>query len=970
MNNNSACQCTSCTCGISCKCTEELCRCEASQIIESTSGIVPKGGTAAAEPPRIVRAPPGAPSVVTLSITGMSCSHCSNTIEKALTDRDGILNAKVDLISETARVEYEGKKVSVSQMIGLIESIGFEATTTAGLVDATTQQEQKSFFQISGMTCSMCSQAIQRALSGIPGVIQANVDLSQDTATVTHLPTVDAASLQEVIESIGYTVERCYTDLPTPHDEVRDGSDRDPDNPAVASWDRLVERQARKVRQRRNAFLGSLLGAAPILFITMILPLFSVHVNKTWHGISLEFCILFALATPVQFIAGWEFYRMTYYNLKNRSAGMDVLVSLGTTASYVYAIAFQIPHFFETSAVLICFVLLGKYLQAVAVRQTSRALQQLMQLQPTEAIVLDGATEKRVPISQVKRNDIVKVLQGSSIPADGTLVENEMSVDESMITGESLPVLKTVGSPVLGGTLCVETGSSGAGLICVTGVGSDTALSKIVQLVQEAQTRRVPIQSFADKVSSIFVPTVCLISLVTFLSWFTLVKSGTIPQEWYEGESPATFSIQFAIAVLVISCPCALGLATPTAVMVGTSVGARHGILIKSGEALEVASKVDAIVFDKTGTLTLGKPSITDFISNFHEDNTNLLLWQLATLERNSEHPLARAICEYAEDKLGDYILEHPLGQTTDFRNVTGRGAVAVINGFIVGVGNRSFARQVDVLIDAETEDQMKQLEEEGKTAVFASVDGTVSAVIGLADQLKPDAKASLSFLSRMNIDVWMVTGDNRRTAKAIGEKLGLNRDKIISEALPSAKLAHVQALQEQGLCVAMVGDGVNDSPALVQADVGIGVGSGTEIATEAADMVLVKGNVRDVCTAFDLSRNIFSRIRMNFVWSLLYNCLGIPVASGVLYPWIHARLPPTLAAVCMALSSVSVVLSSLSLNLYRPKKPRHRFQLPEDSSPLREFHRDEDTRVNLLQHDYMAASELTIPTDNRSNAV
>lgn len=496
--------------------------------------------------------------------------------------------------------------------------------------------------------------------------------------------------------------------------------------------------------------------------------------------------------------------------------------------------------------------------------------------------LVDHYREETLPIEEIYEGDLVKVIRGSSIPSDGRIKYGEMSVDESMVTGESMPVLKTPGSDVLGGTVCVETGEEGSGAVFVevTGVGADTALAQIIELVQDAQTRSVPIQSFADSVSAVFVPTVCVVSLLTFMTWYALCSSGTVPAHWYEDldEGPGTFSLTFGIACLVISCPCALGLATPTAVMVGSGTGARLGVLMKGGEALEVASKVDSVVLDKTGTLTKGQPSIADFhLLDYDWVDKESLLWMLGSLEKNSEHPLAQAVVTYAQEKLGKtYLDEHPFVQPKSFKALTGRGATGIINDTTVAVGNRPFASESGIEVSDEVEFYMQALEREGKTAVVVSVNGTICLVMGIADELKDDAAASVLFLRDvMKVDVWMVTGDNQTTARAIGEQLGLPENRIISEALPVAKVQQVRRLQAQDRIVAMVGDGINDSPALAQADVGISLGSGAKIATEASDMVLVRGNVADVCTALHLSHSIFRRIQLNLLFSLLYNCLG-----------------------------------------------------------------------------------------------
>jgi Cu+-exporting ATPase len=932
---------------------------------------------------------------------------------------------------------------------------------------------------VGGMTCTMCSQAITNAMNAMEEIQEVNVSLSTDVAHVEFNPSLvkDSETYNEVVEKvqdtiadIGYMIVDVMKMPTTNIDMVATTTDNSPDSPNTTTpmshnadnnnntnsqqdrWNLIAQRQEEKLQQRKHAFLWSLWGTVPILFLTMIVPHVlpaSNSVVEWWHhqhitvighrSIPLESLVLWLLATPVQFICGWEFYKSSYYGMfrPNGTLGMDVLVVLGTTASYGYALYatwsnhVQEAHFFETSAVLISFVLLGKWMQAAAVHRTSDALSQLMQLQPSTAIrvlplaaakldiplmdgtgrgsdavscnwnpLVDAYREETIPTNQLQRGDVVKIIPGASLPADGAVLVGELAVDESMVTGESLPVLKTKGSIVLGGTVCVESSSNdsshgtnsssnnnttkyttGQVAFCqVTGVGASTALAQIIKLVQNAQASKVPMQNFADTVSSIFVPVVVTLSVVTFLVWYALCSSGVVPEDWYTrlNEDAATFSLMFGIACLVISCPCALGLATPTAVMVGTGMGAKLGILMKGGEALEAASQVNAVVLDKTGTCTTGKPVVTDFVSlaaksSDEEENgggsccsskknappsasnhkplsRETILWLLGSLERSSEHPLARAIVSYAEQELSQrneknkssYLDERPFLQPSQFRSSTGRGAsgymtpasAAAADGdgcddtsssttrYFVAVGNRAFFAALEMEVTLDIDARMKALEEQGKTAILAAVDGQFVVVMGVADELRPDAAASVAYLRNvMKIDVWMVTGDNARTACAIAQQLNLPPQRVVSEALPNAKVHQVRKLQQQhGKIVCFVGDGVNDSPALAQANVGISMGTGAAIAAEASDMVLVRGQyVADVCTAIDLCRVIFARIQWNFVWSLLYNCLGIPLAAGICFPLLHTRVPPTVAAIAMALSSVSVVFSSLALRLYQP---------------------------------------------------
>ena len=924
----------------------------------------------------------------------MTCSMCSMAVTRALQDMEGVKSVNVSLATDSATITYEASKISPDSIKNTIEDIGYEAVPipppTAPLNSSLSERMTIVDLSVQGMTCSMCTHAIQQALEAVPGVESVVVSLATNVARVQFLSarsgTTSVDVLRETIEDVGYEVTDA-TEIGAEAEVMR------PDR-----LERLLEQQQQQVVARKRAFLWSLVGTCPIVFCTMVLPHLPSNsldrfLNKEIHigdtPIMREAFILWLLCTPVQFGCGWEFYRSSYYNLRTGVMGMDVLVALGTSSSYGYAVWATLTgtmeyHFFETSAVLICFVLLGKWMQRLAVRRTSLALTQLLALQPKTAIkviplgssssaaiapsdwnpLIDSYQEMIVPLEFIQKGDVVKILKGSSIPADGIVTFGEMSVDESMITGESVPVLKTQGSIVLGGTVCVEAGqAAGSAFVQVTGVGSSTALSQIVKLVSEAQNRQVPIQNLADTVASFFVPAVVTISVVTYMVWYGGIQSGIIPKSYLPSdESPATFSLLFGIACLVISCPCALGLATPTAIMVGTAVGAKNGILFKGGETLELASKVDAIIFDKTGTLTKGKPAVTEFTIVVTEldfwkdvlqqsDDSKLgtkmhLLWLLGSLERNSEHPLATAIVSYADTYLKN---DQAYVQPTNFKASTGRGASGSIGENVqVAVGNRAFCGMNSIPIDTDIEEKMRVIERQGSTAIIAAVNGVIVAVMGVADELKADAASAIRHLrEEMKVDVWMVTGDNRRTAQAVARKLNFPMDRVLAEALPVAKVQKVQELQKRGYIVAMVGDGVNDSPALAQSDVGLSLGTGAEIAAEASDMVLVKGNVSDVCTALDLSQVIFRRIKvrgvidlkpveqytfaasqplrlvlsahlkLNLVWSLLYNCLSIPIASGVFYPLLRTRLPPTVAAIAMAMSSISVVGSSLALHFY-----------------------------------------------------
>jgi len=933
-----------------------------------------------AKPKKIIK-------TVEYTVGGMTCSMCSSAVHQALTAMEGITDVTVSLATNVAHVEYVESDDLTAQIIAdEIEAIGYDVADVIEKVKSKRTLKTVEY-AVGGMTCSMCSSAVTRALTSMAGVEDVDVSLSTNIARIKYYddeqveresdePLDYPNDFREMIEDIGYDVNDVVENF---SDEVDDGTGFDEYAPDESEdrLQRILRQQDSQLKARRNAFLWAFAGTVPIMTITMIMPrvlhkdnfvcqFMKQHVDVFGCSLLVEAIVVWLLTTPVQFICGYSFYKTSFHGIRRGVLGMDVLVSIGTTSSYIYAFMSMWKddpgyRFFETSAVLITFVLLGKWMNAMAVRKTSQALTQLMKLQSKTAIKVtttssielwnplrDAYSEETVPIQKVKPGDIVKILRGANIPADGVVLHGELTVDQSMITGESIPVLKSPGDDVLGGTICAETGTmseggkedhalTAAAFVRVTGVGADSALSQIVHMVQEAQSKQVPIQKLADSIASVFVPVVVIFSLLTFLAWWACCKAGVVPSGWYGEEKPIAFSLMFGIAALVISCPCALGLATPTAVMVGTGVGASHGILMKGGETLEVASKANVVLFDKTGTLTRGKPAVTDFtrlasdeflrslmsrqsMGDSHMSTDDYLVWLLGSLERNSEHILATAIVKFTEKKIESVLRSEPFAQPTDFVAMTGRGASGVINGDIkVAIGNRSFAERENMIIHSEVEDCLQRLESEGKTAILAGINGTVCAVLGIADEIKTEAPQTVRYLQSLGMDIWMVTGDSKRTARAIASQLNLPEDRVIAEALPNSKIEQVRKLQREGKIVCMVGDGVNDAPALAEADVGISMGTGSDIAAEASDMVLVGGNVAGTCTALHLSRAIFRRIQWNFAFSMGYNIFCIPLAAGVLFPFFHMRLPPTIAAIAMALSSVSVVFSSLALRLYRP---------------------------------------------------
>ena len=638
-----------------------------------------------------------------------------------------------------------------------------------------------------------------------------------------------------------------------------------------------------ELKKLRNTFLFSLVFAIPAFLIGMVFM---------WIGIEVPYSgyILFLLATPVQFIIGWPIYTSAFGALKNKSANMDSLIAIGTSAAYfysVYVVFFQPmgDQYFEAATILITFVILGRYLEAIAKGKTSEAIKKLMHLSPKIATVIRKGKEEKIPVDEVVVGDVVIVKPGEKIPVDGIIIEGQSAIDESMITGESMPVEKKKNDLVIGATI----NKHGSFKFKATKVGANSTLSQIIKLIEDAQGKKAPIQRFADRISAYFVPAVILISIISFLIWYFVVG------QTFE------FSLIIAVAVLVIACPCALGLATPTAIMVGTGKGAEKGILIKGGDALETAHKIYAVVFVKTGTLTQGKPEVTDIIST-NKISENELLKLAASVEKNSEHPLAQAIVKKAEEK------KIKLENIKNFKAIPGHGVEGILKGKKIIVSKPEYAKKIKN-IDKNLDSKIKELEEDGKTTVLILDKKNVYGIIAIADTIREDSIKAVKDLQKEKIFVYMITGDNKRTANAIGKQLGINH--VISEVLPQDKANEVKKLQIKGK-VAMVGDGINDAPALAQADIGIAIGSGTDVAMETGNIVLMNNRTTDVVKAIKLSRITISKIKQNMFWALFYNSLGIPVAAGLLYPFTGWLLSPIIAGGAMALSSVSVVLNTL----------------------------------------------------------
>jgi Cu+-exporting ATPase len=840
------------------------------------------------------------------AVTGMTCASCVAVIEKVVGRMAGVTSANVNLATEKLVVVHDPTVVDAHAIAAAVEAAGYHAIplapAAAPATAATGSASGSVTLGIIGMTCSSCAMVIEKTLGKVPGVASAAVNLAAETATVAFDPAlVGVDDLIAGVKNAGYDAVLKV--------EVAAG-----ETPAED-----VQRLAQQKHQRheRNLFLMSLAFSLPLLALMVPSIMDSVSLGVAtwlattfggaWDPMIVFKYIGFALATPVQFIAGAQFYKGFYHAIKRRTGNMDTLIAIGTSAAYFYSLAATFipalhaePVFYETAALLITFVILGKLLEAHAKGKTSDAIKKLMSLAAKTARVVRGGEELDVPVEQVVVGDVVVVRPGDKVPVDGVIVDGRSSVDESMLTGESIPVEKNPGDTVIGATM----NKLGSFKFRATKVGADTALAQIVKLVEDAQGSKAPVQRFADRISAVFVPAVVATAVLTFLVWLFVVPN-FVDASFYANATPFVRALLAGTAVVVVACPCALGLATPTAIMVGTGKGAENGILIKNGEALETTYKIDAIVFDKTGTLTHGKPVVTDIeLADGHDTGRVFML--AAALERNSEHPLAEAIVAHAKFKGVE------LPEVEGFTAIPGHGVEGTVAGARVAFGNRKLMAREGIEI-ARFEDRISALEGEGKTVMLVGVNGEkLAGMIAVADTLKDNSKEAVTRLGTMGVQVYMITGDNRRTAEAIAAQAGIAPDHVLAEVLPEHKAAEVAKLQAKGLTVAMVGDGINDTPALAQADVGIAMGAGTDVAMETGGIVLIKNDLRDVVTAIELSKRTMRKIRQNFFWALGYNTLGIPVAALGL-------LKPELAGAAMALSSVSVVTSSLMLRRFKP---------------------------------------------------
>ncbi|KAI4334586.1 hypothetical protein L6164_019257 [Bauhinia variegata] len=813
-------------------------------------------------------------SVCRFRIKGMACTSCSESVERALQMVDGVKKAVVGLALEEAKVHFDPNLTDTKKIFEAIEDAGFGAELISSGND-----ENKVYLKVEGVDSPEDVNFVISSLELVEGVNHVEMDLTEHKVTVSYDPDVTGPrSFIDCIQAAALKPKIYRATLYTPSRQRDMG-------------------KLREIRMYRNRFLFSCLFSVPVFIFAMVLPMLPPYGNwlnyKIHNMLTMGLFLRWILSTPVQFVVGQRFYVGSYHALRRRSANMDVLVAL------------------------------GKYLEVVAKGKTSDALAKLTQLVPDKSYLLaldtDGniISETEIDTQLIQRNDIIKIVPGAKIPVDGIVIKGQSYVNESMITGEARPINKSPGDKVIGGTV----NDSGCLLVKATHVGSDTTLSQIVQLVEAAQLARAPVQKLADHISLFFVPIVVAVAIITWLGWLIPGVVGIYPKHWVpKAMDEFELALQFAISVLVVACPCALGLATPTAVMVASGIGASQGVLIKGGDALEKAHKVKTVVFDKTGTLTVGKPVVVSAVL-FSKLSMEELCGMTIAVEASSEHPIAKAVVAHAKrlrQKLGTCIELVP--DVMDFEVHPGAGVSGKVGERTVLVGNKRLMHASNVPICPEVERYISENEFLARTCVLVSIDGKVAGAFCVTDPVKPEARRVISFLHSMGISSIIVTGDNLATAAAIANEVGI--DEVFAETDPVGKADKVKDIKMKGMTVAMVGDGINDSPALVAADVGMAIGAGTDVAIEAADIVLVRSSLEDVITAIDLSRKTMSRIRLNYMWALGYNILSMPIAAGVLYPFTGIRLPPWLAGACMAASSLSVVSSSLLLQFY--KKPLH----------------------------------------------
>jgi len=819
-------------------------------------------------------------STVTLRVKGMCSDHCALTVHKIITSHPNVDNAETSFANEEAKIVFKSEDTSgLEKIFKEIRAAGYEPilvndekkqTTVSGVVK----------LHVGGMGSDHCAGIVKKVIESFESVEHAETSFANKEATITFKKT-GAQEIDPILQAIR-----------------KSGYDPSLISEEADTIDEQEEQDRQALRNLRKKVQVSVAFAAAILLVVFWNKFGLPEMSRSTSNL-----LQLVLAAPVLLWAGGRIFTAAWAKAKRRVTDMDTLIALGTGAAFAYSlVATFIPSilsssgiepdvYFDTAAIIITLILLGKYLEERAKRGASEAIKKLLGLQAKTARVIRDGKEEDIPIEQVKTGDHLLVRPGEKIPVDGKIIDGSSSIDESMVTGESMPVSKKVGDTVIGATI----NSTGSFTMKATKIGEDTVLAHIIDIVKKAQASKAPIQRLADKVSSIFVPIVIVIAIITFIAWLALGG----------GMVAFTAALVAAVSVLIIACPCALGIATPTAVMVGTGKGAEHGILIKDATALENAHKVTAVVFDKTGTLTEGRPRVTDIVmgEGFTEEN---VMPQVLSIEKQSEHPLAQAIVQDLEDKgVQEYI-------TKDFLAHLGKGVSAIVNGKPVLIGTQRFLSEQSVVRSSELDENAKELEQAGKTVVFVATEGKQSAIIAIADTLKESAVETVKQLKDLGIEPVMITGDNEGTAKAIALQVGIER--VFARVLPEEKADKIKELQSEGKIVAMAGDGINDAPALVQADIGIAMGSGTDVAMESAGMTLLKGDISKILQALKLSRSTMRTIKQNLFWAFAYNALGIPIAAGVLYPFTGILLSPIIASAAMSFSSLSVVLNSLRL--------------------------------------------------------
>ena len=819
----------------------------------------------------------------TMKITGMTCASCAKAVERAVKKIDDNIEANVNIATEKLSVSYDESKVTSQDIQRAIEKAGYGVLEEINL--------NQTIIPISGMTCASCAKAVERSVGKLDGVQTVDVNFATEKASISYIPEkVKLSEIKEAIKKAGY-------------------EPRDAENKNAVDEDKI--RKEKEVKSLWIKFIVSAVFAVPLFYIAMgqmikepfgPLPLPQI-INPDINPLNFGLIQLF-LTIPIV-IAGYKFYTIGTKAILSKSPNMDSLIAIGTGAALSYSLyslyltfngdMMAIHNMYSESArVIIILVLLGKFLESVAKGKTSEAIKKLMGLSPKTAIIIKDNKEIEIPIEEVEVGDVIVVKPGSKIPVDGIVVEGHTSVDESMLTGESIPVEKSVGSHVVGASI----NKNGTIKFKAEKVGSDTAISQIIKLVEDAQGSKAPIAKLADVISGYFVPIVFAIAVIVSIAWFISGKD-------------IEFALSIFIAVLVIACPCALGLATPTAIMVGTGKGAENGILIKGGEALESTHKINTIVFDKTGTITEGKPVVTDIITD-GDINKDELLKIAASAEKGSEHPLGEAIVKEGEKKnLGLYNIDK-------FVAIPGHGIEVEIESKGILLGNKKLMQDRKIAL-RKLEEISDKLAAEGKTPMYIAINNKIAGIIAVADIVKESSAKAIMKLHDMGIEVAMITGDNKKTADAIARQVGI--DKVLAEVLPQDKSSEVKKLQSEGRFVAMVGDGINDAPALAQADIGMAIGSGTDVAMESADIVLMKSDLMDVPTAIKLSRSTMRNIKENLFWAFAYNVIGIPIAAGVLYLFGGPLLNPVIAALAMAFSSTSVLLNALRLKRFKADK-------------------------------------------------